>query len=77
MNSKDLKSIAEGLLETFKEAGNESIKTNIGAIKNHGVEHLRFFVGSLVFKKDVFWGPNSFLRGVGRRSAQITSVRFV
>ena len=26
MNSKDLKSIAEGWLETFKEAGNESIK---------------------------------------------------
>ena len=33
MNSKDLKSIAEGLLETFKEAGNESIKIEKQGVK--------------------------------------------
>ncbi len=33
MNSKDLKSIAEGLIETFKRAGNESIKIEKQGVK--------------------------------------------
>ena len=33
MNSKDLRSIAEGLIETFKRAGNESIKIEKQGVK--------------------------------------------
>ena len=33
MNSKDLKSIAEGLIETFKRAGNEYIKIEKQGVK--------------------------------------------
>ena len=36
MNNKDLKGIAEGLIETFKEAGNESIR-----IEKQGVKEIR------------------------------------
>ena len=33
MNNKDLKSIAEGLIKTFKDAGNESIKIEKQGVK--------------------------------------------